>query len=54
MKEEKGKYVVPLNYFDNGAEYDKILNDFYNEIEVLSQDQPYMVAAGMFSSLCGS
>lgn len=52
LKEEQGGYVTPLNVNDGGAEYDKILNEFYDEIEVLSQDRPYMVAAGMFSILC--
>ena len=50
LKEETGGYVKPLNESDNGAEYDKILNEFYDEIEVLSQDRPYMVAVGMFSN----
>jgi hypothetical protein len=50
VKEEKGGYVTPLNLHDNGAEYDKILNEFYNEIEPISRDVPYMVGPGKFST----
>ena len=39
--------MTPLNTKDNGAEYDKILNEFYDEIEPISRDVPYMVAVGM-------
>ena len=46
LKEEKGGYVTPLNLSDSGAEYDKILNDFYDEIEEISRDVPYMVGPG--------
>lgn len=49
IKEETSGYVTPLNETDGGAEYDKILNDFYSEIEVLSSTRPYMVAAGRFA-----
>lgn len=49
LKEEKSGYITPLNQTDGGAEYDKILNDFYSEIEVLSSTRPYMVAAGQFN-----
>lgn len=49
IKEEKSGYITPLNETDGGAEYDKILNDFYGEIEVLSSTRPYMVAAGQFT-----
>jgi hypothetical protein len=49
IKEETSGYVTPLNETDGGAEYDKILNDFYSEIEVLSSTRPYMVAAGRFT-----
>lgn len=45
LKEEKGGYL-PLNLTDNGAEYDKILNEFYEQIEPISRDRPYMVAVG--------
>lgn len=46
LKEETGGYVTPLNETDNGAEYDKILNEFYNETEVLTSVKPYMVLPG--------
>src|ERR1700722_16715261 len=46
LKEETGGYVTPLNESDGGAEYDKILNDFYDEIEPISRDVPYMVGPG--------
>jgi hypothetical protein len=49
VNEEKEGYVKPLNLTDGGAEYDKILNDFYNEVEPLSEIRPYMVAVGKFS-----
>lgn len=29
LKEEKGGYITPYNTTDNGAEYDKILNEFF-------------------------
>lgn len=38
--------MTPLNISDNGAEYDKILNEFYVEIEPISRDVPYMVGPG--------
>lgn len=41
-----GGYVTPLNTSDYGAEYDKILNEFYVEIEEISRDRPYMVGPG--------
>ena len=47
LKEEKGGYVTPNNPHDNGAEYDKILNEFYDQIEVLSNKKPYMVTPGV-------
>jgi acid phosphatase type 7 len=50
LKDEKGGYVKPLNLTDNGAEYDRILNDFYNEIAPISSARPYMVAVGTSSS----
>jgi acid phosphatase type 7 len=46
VKEEQGGYVNPLNLTDGGKEYDRILNDFYNEVQPLSEERPYMVAAG--------
>ena len=49
LKEETGGYL-PENLNDKGAEYDKILNDFYNEIEEISRDVPYMVGPGPSSS----
>jgi hypothetical protein len=51
VKEETGGYVKPLNLSDHGAEYDKILNDFYDEIEEISRDVPYMVGPGKFLDL---
>ena len=50
LKEETGGYVTPLNKTDNGAEYDKILNEFYDEIEPISSDVPYMVGPGEFTT----
>lgn len=38
--------MSPYNETDGGAEYDNILNEFYNEIEILSNERPYMVAPG--------
>ena len=46
LKEEKAGYVGPLNTTDGGAMYDRILNDFYNEVEGLSKTKPYMVGPG--------
>jgi hypothetical protein len=46
VKEENAGYIKPLNLTDGGKEYDHILNDFYDEVAPLSQDLPYMVAAG--------
>lgn len=46
LKEEKAGYVTPLNKSDGGAEYDKILNQFYNQTEVISSAKPYMVGPG--------
>lgn len=40
---------MPLNTSDGGAEYDKILNEFYDQIERLSRDIPYMVGVGGFT-----
>lgn len=48
LKEEKGGYITPLNTSDNGAVYDRILNDFYNEVEEISSDTPYMVSPGQY------
>jgi hypothetical protein len=42
---------MPLNKTDNGAEYDKILNEFYDQIESVSRDVPYMVGPGEFPNL---
>jgi hypothetical protein len=50
VKEEQGKYITPQNLTDKGAEYDKILNGFYDEVEDISEDVPYMVAVGEVSS----
>lgn len=52
IKEEKGGYVSPYNITDNGAEYDRILNDFYDEIEELSSAKPYMVGPGNHEATC--
>jgi acid phosphatase type 7 len=38
--------VPTLNLTDGGKEYDKILNEFYNEVQPLSEERPYMVAVG--------
>lgn len=46
LKEEKAGVVGPLNQTDDGKMYDRILNDFYNEIEILSEEAPYMVGPG--------
>ena len=46
MKEETGGYITPLNLSDNGAVYDRILNDFYEEVEPISRSVPYMVGPG--------
>lgn len=46
LKEEKGGYAAPLNTSDYGLEYEKILNDFYTQIQPLSAVKPYMVAVG--------
>jgi hypothetical protein len=51
LNEEIGGYITPLNENDKGAEYDKILNEFYNEIEEISRDVPYMVGPGEFFPL---
>jgi acid phosphatase type 7 len=48
LKEEKGGYITPLNETDDGAEYDKILNVFYDEIEEISSNTPYMVGPGKY------
>ncbi|OXV06553.1 hypothetical protein Egran_05677 [Elaphomyces granulatus] len=52
LKEEQQGYVKPLNTTDHGKEYDKILNEFYNEIEEISQDTPYMVGVGNHEANC--
>ncbi|KIN08412.1 hypothetical protein OIDMADRAFT_187792 [Oidiodendron maius Zn] len=52
LKEEKGGYITPLNTSDNGAVYDRILNDFYNEVEEISSDTPYMVSPGNHEANC--
>ncbi|KAK9235148.1 hypothetical protein V1525DRAFT_284764 [Lipomyces kononenkoae] len=52
IKEEKGGYVSPYNLMDNGAEYDRILNDFYDEVEELSSAKPYMVGPGNHEANC--
>lgn len=46
LKEETGGYIKPLNTSDHGAVYDRILNEFYDEIEPISRDVPYMVGPG--------
>ena len=48
LKEEKAGYIGPLNTADHGAMYDKILNEFYDEVEELSKTKPYMVGPGKF------
>jgi hypothetical protein len=48
LKEETSGYVTPLNETDGGKEYDKILNEFYVEVEEISRDVPYMVGPGEF------
>jgi hypothetical protein len=40
--------VKPLNESDGGKEYDKILNEFYDEVEDISRDRPYMVGPGEY------
>jgi acid phosphatase type 7 len=52
VKEETGGYLQPLNLTDHGAAYDRILNDFYNEIEPISRDVPYMVLPGNHEANC--
>ncbi|KAL2020100.1 hypothetical protein VTK56DRAFT_8904 [Thermocarpiscus australiensis] len=52
LKEEKAGYVSPYNVTDNGAEYDKILNEFYDEVEGLSRTKPYMVGPGNHEANC--
>ena len=52
VKEETGGYVTPLNLNDKGAEYDKILNEFYDEIEPITRDVPYMVGPGNHEANC--
>jgi hypothetical protein len=50
VKEETGGYIKPQNLNDSGTEYDKILNAFYDKVEDVSEDVPYMVAVGGHSS----
>ncbi|OBT70844.1 hypothetical protein VF21_10156 [Pseudogymnoascus sp. 05NY08] len=52
LKEEKAGYVTPLNKTDGGAEYDKILNQFYNQTEEISSAKPYMVGPGNHEANC--
>ncbi|SPQ27132.1 ffa39850-3af5-4b87-92ed-066b155dde47 [Thermothielavioides terrestris] len=52
LKEEKGNYITPYNTSDNGAEYDKILNEFYDQVEGLSSIKPYMVGPGNHEANC--
>ncbi|KAF4627702.1 hypothetical protein G7Y89_g10449 [Cudoniella acicularis] len=52
LKEEKGGYIKPLNTSDKGAEYDKILNEFYVEVEEISSVVPYMVGVGNHEANC--
>ncbi|KAK1757556.1 Metallo-dependent phosphatase-like protein [Echria macrotheca] len=52
LKEEKGGYITPLNKTDNGAVYDRILNEFYDEIEPISRSTPYMVGPGNHEANC--
>ncbi|KFY05487.1 hypothetical protein V492_08504 [Pseudogymnoascus sp. VKM F-4246] len=51
LKEEKAGYI-PLNKTDGGAEYDKILNQFYNQTEEISSIKPYMVGPGNHEANC--
>lgn len=51
LKEEKSGYISPLNTTDNGAEYDKILNEFFVQVEPISSVRPYMVGPGESSLL---
>lgn len=37
LKEEKAGYITPLNTADKGAVYDRILNEFYDEVQELSK-----------------
>lgn len=46
LKEEKAGYITPLNTTDRGTVYDRILNEFYDEVEELSKTKPYMVGPG--------
>ena len=52
LKEEKAGYITPLNTTDHGAVYDRILNEFYDEIEELSKTKPYMVGPGNHEANC--
>jgi hypothetical protein len=47
LKEETGGYLPQSPSFTDGAAvYDRILNDFFVEIQPLSQTKPYMVLPG--------
>jgi len=46
MKEEVGGYLPKTSIPDGAKVYDRILNDFYNEVEGLSSLKPYMVGPG--------
>jgi hypothetical protein len=46
LKEVAGGYL-PMTDIPGGVQvYDRILNDFYNQVEVLSSLKPYMVGPG--------
>ncbi|KAK9490467.1 Metallo-dependent phosphatase-like protein [Lipomyces doorenjongii] len=52
LKEEKAGYISPVNKTDGGAEYDKILNEFYGQVAQISSIRPYMVGPGNHEANC--
>ena len=46
LKEETGGYLPMTDWAGGAKVYDRILNDFYDEIKPLSQSKAYMVGPG--------